>query len=669
MVDFELLAPAGGMDSLAAAVSAGADAIYIGGRFSARSEQAVFDDDTICEAVKYCHLHGVDVHVAVNTLIKDAEFDEAVEYVNFLYKTGVDAVIIQDLGLASVVKKCMPQLVMHASTQMTASTLSGVKKLEELGFSRVVLARELSRDEIEYICKNASAEIEVFVHGALCMSYSGQCLMSSLIGGRSGNRGKCAQPCRLPYEIVSDNGTKRKGYILSPKDLSLADEIKALKSFGVKSLKIEGRLKRPEYVATVVGTLRDVIDSEKTLSKVQKDQLLGAFNRGGFTKGYFNGKLGADMMSGVKPGNIADGVYPDYVLDIVAGKRKKKIPVNIFATLCIGKPLSVKITDCDGNVAYGTSETVAEAAINKPLTDDMLEERLKKLGDTPFECESIYVETDGISTIRAKDINHARRTAQQMLTTMREKRLVQDVCEFEKKQRVSNDFGLTLSCEVRTVEQARAARELNIDTVYGDNIEKLSSVPRKEEKSSGESCLIRNVGQWYDNYDKNLYGDYRLNIANSYAVDLLSDMKSLCISPELNLKEISSLSKPCPIEVIAYGKLTLMTMANCPIKAAGLCKKNDKSLRLRDRKNQEFGIICTDNCTAELINSKPIYMADKIDDLKKAGVNIARLVFTDETYDTTKRIIEEYKNALDGNRALPMPENTFTRGHFYRGVI
>ncbi len=672
MRNIELLAPAGGMDTLRAAVLSGADAVYCGGRFSARSEQAYFSDEELAEAADFCHLYGADLHVAVNTLIKESEFSRAVEYVGYLNEIGVDAVIIQDLGLACAVRKCYPKLSLHASTQMTVTTLSGVRLLEEAGFSRVVLARELTYSEIEYITKNAKAEIEVFVHGALCMSYSGQCLMSSIIGGRSGNRGKCAQPCRLPYELISDKGKLAQGYLLSPKDLSLYDELDKLKEIGVASLKIEGRLKRPEYVATAVVTLGGILDKSTAADNNAKNQLLSAFNRGGFTKGYFKGNLGSDMMSGVKPGNIAEGVYPDFVKEIAAGRKGRRISTEIFAKISIGMPLTVKITDCDGNEVYAKSDGVAELASKSPLSAELLSDRLKKLGQTPFICDTPVCETDGICTISASEINETRRRAVDLLISRRTQRKIRPSHKFSKKafEKTAAE-PICITVQANTAEQVKAAKEHNIDIIYSEyngTVDSFDAAPRYNEKKTSSACLVSNLGQVYDNRKNSMYGDYRLNVYNSYTASFFSDMKSVCVSPELNLDDISNISAGT-LEAIAYGKLTLMTMANCPVRASGFCKKNNSTIRLRDRKGQEFNILCTKSCTPQLINSKPIYMADKISDLIKSGVSRLRLVFTDETYEECSAVIEKYKKAISAQSVCPMAENTFTRGHFYRGVL
>ncbi|MCM1992469.1 U32 family peptidase [Oceanirhabdus seepicola] len=322
MKKIELLAPAGSKESLIAAVQNGADAIYLGGtKFSARAYASNFDNETIEWAIDYCHLYGVKVYVTLNTLIKDEEMEEALEYAQFLHNIGVDAVIIQDYGLAYCLRNRLPELEIHASTQMTVHNAEGAKFLNDKGFKRIVLSRELYIGEIEKISKEYKIETEIFVHGALCICYSGQCLMSSVLGGRSGNRGRCAQPCRLPYKILNKKGDKKEGYLMSPKDICTIEDLQKIIDSGTKSLKVEGRMKRPEYVAGIVSSYRKAIDSiyeKKKADKVkiqkEKDRLMQLFNREGFSKAYLFGNIGRDMMSfrfpkntGVRIGKVKSG--------------------------------------------------------------------------------------------------------------------------------------------------------------------------------------------------------------------------------------------------------------------------------------------------------------------------------------------------------------------------
>lgn len=340
----ELLAPAGSWEALVAAVQNGADAVYFGGKsFNARQYAGNFDDEQLKNAVEYCHVRGVNVYITLNTLLNDRELEKLPDFIVYLHNIGADAIIVQDIGVARLIREIIPGMSLHASTQMAVHNLAGVKQLEKTGFERVVLARELNRQEIQHICQNTSLEIEVFVHGALCMSYSGQCLMSSMIGGRSGNRGRCAQPCRLPYGLIDIDSGKvihndpKRQHLLSPKDLSLIEYLDELKEAGVRSLKIEGRMKRPEYVAVVVKKYNDYLNSGLKLQPEDYDDLLKVFNRGGFTQGYFEDKLGERMMSYAKPKNW--GVH---IGDVEAYNRKKNIvAIRLKGRLNIGDGIEI----------------------------------------------------------------------------------------------------------------------------------------------------------------------------------------------------------------------------------------------------------------------------------------------------------------------------------------
>ncbi len=468
----ELLAPAGSYDAFISAVENGADAVYLGGKlFNARANADNFDLDELKKIVEYAHLRDVKIYLTFNTLINDEEMKEALKYAYDIYEIGVDAVIVQDLGLAYVLHKYIPNLILHASTQMTVYNLEGVKQLKDLGFKRVVLARELSLDEIKYICDNTDVEIEVFVHGALCVCYSGQCLMSSMIGDRSGNRGKCAQPCRMQYELLEDGKKITDGYLLSPKDLSAID---ILKNFpNVTSLKIEGRMKSPEYVAVVVSKYRKYLDEGYILSE-DKDELKQIFNRGGFTTAYLEKKQGSSMMCYEKPKNwgiylgkvesydwrkcitldnkarvnIGDGIEvwngsnesPSTIVTEINGNRigriKGKINVGdkvyktsdkklnqmaresfsrgfvrkkeVSVRVLIKENTPVKILVDDEEYI---SNIIPQIAQNQPLTEKVVSEQIKKTGNTPFEIKNIDIELDENLFLTLKDLNEIRRGA------------------------------------------------------------------------------------------------------------------------------------------------------------------------------------------------------------------------------------------------------------------
>ncbi len=676
----ELLSPAGSFSALCAAVQSGADAVYIGGSsFSARRSAANFSSEEIKKAADYCHLRGVKLHVAANILIKEKEKEDFLKYIGELNDIGVDAVIIQDIGMASIVRKMYPDLPLHASTQMTVSSSKAAEYLKEMGFSRIVLARELSCEAIKKICKKVDIEIEVFAHGAICMSYSGQCLMSSIIGGRSGNRGMCAQPCRLPYKI-----DEKAGHLLSPKDLCMVKRLEELKKIGVASLKIEGRLKRSEYVSAVTGVYRKYIDTPKAVTTDDMKILYDAFSRSGFTDGYFDEKLGRDMMCYDNPANSAENIFSEDVKKRCAENANfKKTEIFMSASMKKNKALAISVWDMNGNFAEAKSDTACELANNKPIDKERLEKQLLKLGNTPFYVGNVEIDLDEGITMPISEINAARRSAIEKLS--------QIICDVPKRRKIEyipekNDdisaAGPALVAEVSTYEQAEACIKAGIREIYADTalanrlfkefkdvhiIAKLPPVFREDrsyETPITDSILISNIGQ-FDN-KKQCYGDFRLNIFNRESVRFYKGLKRITVSPELNLKELLDVAKGC--EVIGYGRIPLMVMENCPLKSLGKCQKNRMKHALLDRKNEKFPVKCNENCTCELLNSKPIFMADKLENMNKLKISAIRLIFTVENSAECGKIIEEYKMAMLGEKVKSPDENTFTRGHFFRGV-
>lgn len=372
MRDIELLAPAGSMDSLIAAVENGADAVYLGGKsFSARQYAGNFDEADMREALEYCHIRGVKVYVTLNILLKDIELYDVPEYISFLYNEGVDALIIQDLGVGKLIKEILPSLELHASTQMTAHNLEAVEFLYSMGYKRVVLSRELSIREIKHIASNTKAEIEVFSHGALCICYSGQCLMSSMIGGRSGNRGRCAQPCRQKYAITRDNDELLKSYIISPKDLNTVEKLDILIKSGIRSLKIEGRMKKPEYVAQVISTYRKAIESfaetgSTNVDEEDKKNLMKVFNRGGFSTAHLFGKGGSEMISFERPKNW--GIYIGSILNI--DRKKGKMEVYLEEDLSKGDGIEIWIENNENTGYIIENITLGGKIVNKGYRGD-----------------------------------------------------------------------------------------------------------------------------------------------------------------------------------------------------------------------------------------------------------------------------------------------------------
>ena len=670
----ELLSPAGGIKQLKAAVQSGADAVYLGGPvFGARYSAQNFTVDEMREMADYCHLYGVDVHVAVNTLIKETELPKLKEYLYTLNDIGADAIIIQDMGAARLAKKIIPDMPLHASTQMTVTSLEGVKYLEKAGFSRVVLARELSKEEIEYICKNAHIETEVFVHGAICMCYSGQCLMSSIIGGRSGNRGRCAQPCRLPYSLVEGDKTVSEGYLLSPKDMALIKEIKALERIGVTSLKIEGRLKRAEYVSAVTGIYRNYIDFPSDVSSKDYTELKNAFSRTGFTDGYFTSNLGRKMMSRENPSNAPLNTFSQQALSRAADDANiRKIPINITAVITKGEVISVTANDNDGHYASAEGDIPAVKADKRPIDEKRVREQLEKLGQTPFDSEDTSVFIESGITVPVSEINKVRRAVCEELIRLRTERKKGEKVEYKFPKAVRKSRKPQITCKVRKKEQERAAAELGIERIYGGNIAAAEPIFSNDEEIKTAGVLISNTAQLMRFKDKKLYGGSRLNIFNSMTVNALEGLETYAISPELNLNEIAALAAntDAPLEITGYGRTGLMLMKNCPVKASGYCRGRKDLYKLKDRKNKEFPLICHKNCICELINSVPVFIADKMDDFMDLGIDYICLDFTTENYEETKRIIKIYQQALNGEKVKnPFGVNNTTGGHYYRGVM
>lgn len=685
----ELLAPAGGIKELKAAVASGADAVYLGAAaFSARAGAENFDAELMREAVSFAHTFGVKVHCAINTLIKENELDTAIETAISANNCGVDAIIIQDIGLAAHIRKVLPDMEFHASTQMTVTSLDGVRYLEQKGFSRVVLARELSEKEIEYITRNANAQIEVFVHGAICMSYSGQCLMSSILGGRSGNRGRCAQPCRLHYSLCKNGKPCDDAYILSPKDMALIKHLDKLKRMGVASLKIEGRLKSPEYVSEVVGIYRKYLDNPAPVTDSDMTELKNAFSRSGFTDGYFTAKLGKGMMAHENPANNSGSIYTREAKDRALGKGVCKIPVNIYATLLKDDVLRLTIYDDDGNCVVCEGAVKSEPALTRPIDTDRLKDQLRRLGDTPFEAGNIETELDEGITIPVKEINDVRRRACDMLQSERikmpEKRVVNVPLEFKQK---SAPDSIYLTAEVRTEEQGVAVLKAGgIKRLYApvSVAEKLRNISHDTEIVIKTPDILKDVDiptgfvsvsstaalQKYKSAAK--YGDFRLNVFNSLTANELGALKSITLSPELNLSEIREIAEHTPdieTEIIAYGHIPLMIMRNCPIKARGYCQNGKDIYTLKDRKGIEFPVICSEDCHAVILNSKPVFTADIIHSIRASKINSLRLNFSVENYDQCGKIVGVYRAALEGKKIESMAENTFTRGHLRRGIL
>ena len=660
----ELLAPAGSMEALRAAVCNGADAVYLGAdTFNARMNARNFSAADLQEAVVYCHVRGVKVHLTLNTLVLDREMPRAAELIRMAASCGVDAFIVQDLGMVSLCRQLAPDVPIHASTQMSIHSLEGVLEAAALGCSRVVLARELPAEEIAHICKKSPVEIEVFVHGALCMCYSGQCYLSSVIGRRSGNRGQCAQPCRLPYGYGRFESTR---YPLSLKDNCLAGELDELRRMGVASIKIEGRMKRPEYVAIVTRAYRTVLNGGK-LTQADLQELETAFSRQGFTDGYFKGQTGSDMFGRRQESEDTADLFASARATYEQGETQR-IGVRFYAMIHRGQPARLAVEDPDGNLCR-TYGPVPEQAVYRSLTAQDLEQQLKKTGGTPYLCTSVRSSLDPDLMLPASAINAMRRDAIAELTAKRGRAEKPHLNAYDEPPRydgISGEPQLTVA--VRTADQITSRMLSMKPTVLYVPLSELVEHPELRQRVgvetqlaailprviwSGElvpiarqlrtvydmgvrQVLAGNLGQLHIARAAGfaVRGDFGLNIVNSRAMRYLREqgLDSQLLSFELTLPQIRDISKAVPAEVLIYGRLPLMLMENCVIKnRTGTCTCQTGTVRLVDRVGEEFPIVKDPGtCRNVLLNGKKLYLLDKKDAFRGMGLWALRLQFTTE---------------------------------------
>ena len=640
----ELLAPAGDMQCLYAAVAAGADAIYVGGkRFGARAFAKNFDNEELARAVAYCHLHGVKLNVTLNTLIEDKEMAEAVEYAAQLYRIGVDALIVCDLGVMSEIRRYVPNLELHASTQMSVHNTPGCVEAASLGATRVVLARELSLSDISRVVAESPVEIEVFLHGALCVCYSGQCLFSSMVGGRSGNRGECAQPCRLPY-----NGG---GYPLSLKDLSLADHIPELISSGVASLKIEGRMKSPDYVYTVVSIYRRLLDEGRSATAEENNALRRAFSRGGFTDGYLTGKIDRGM-TGIR----SEADKQDSRSISVGDFQPKKKKVTAKVVLQLRKRAEMTITDGIRSVtAYGLIPNEAE---NAPLTPDGVRQRLSKMGNTflVLSADDIELTLDDNINLPPSALNALRRSAAELFESPE-----RELEKFEysyTKQYNHNNKAPRLTAQFmsadgyigalkRGVEQmsaidvaflpytsptdvmVRAGGVYLPPVTFDKELDRIVPELKKLREAGVMYALVGNIGQisLVRSLGFRVIGDFRLNVTNSESREVYHRMgvEHMILSPELTLPKARDIGGG----IISYGRIPLMVTERCFISENFGCEKCNKA-NLTDRKGEKFPMMREAEHRNLILNSVPTYMGDRKDELESYKLRSYHMIFTVE---------------------------------------
>ena len=690
----ELLAPAGSMEALRAAVQNGANAVYLGcGMFNARQGAKNFTPQALTEAVKYCHIRGVAVHLTLNTLVSDKETAEAAELIRQAAQSGVDAFIVQDLGILQLCKQIAPHIPLHGSTQMSVHSLPGVLLCAAWGLSRVVLSRELSREEIAYICKNAPVEIEVFAHGALCMGYSGQCYLSAAIGGRSGNRGRCAQPCRQSYGY----GRWQNRYPLSLKDNCLVHYLDALKEMGVASIKLEGRMKRPEYVAAVTQVYRHAIDSGN-VTRAMEQQLYTAFNRQGFTDGYYAGNTGSHMF-GVREETPENNTWLKQMRQSYESAETGLVPVSFHAVIHTdGSRLTV--TDPEGRVC-SLEGPVPEPARIQELTREALSERLSKTGGTPYVCNSVFADITPGLTLSAAAINALRRDVLNLLTAQRARRDVPNPGRGRKiPQFPGNRNHPELTVQVTTREQitgrlikmkpavlyvplhilvadtafcADLARKVKVCAVlprivHDGEMMALKQNMRTVRSLGVKEVLCGNLGLLLPARECAMHarGDFGLNLYSSASVYAARELelRSACLSFEMTLPQIRDVSKAVPCELLIYGRLPLMVTENCLIRGkTGECTCHLASAKLTDKTGADFPIIKDgDSCRSVLLNGKKLNWLDRQEDLARLGLWATRLYFTTENPKEVDQILANYHNPV------PFDPGACTRGLYLRGL-
>ena len=703
--DFELLAPAGSLEILKGVIESGADAVYVGGSmFGARAYANNFTEEELLEAIDFAHLRGVKVYLTVNTLIKNSEFSKLYDYLLPYYKRGLDAVIVQDLGVVKAIHEYFPSMEIHTSTQMTVTGADGVRFLSQFGVTRVVMAREVSLAEMKRIHEETGMELEAFVHGALCYSYSGQCLFSSILGGRSGNRGRCAQPCRLPYTVEG----KKDEYILSLKDMCGIKALDKLHDAGVYSLKIEGRMKQLEYACGVVKYYRSYIDSKKPVSDADYDRIKALGNRCGFTDRYYFDHNGSDMVTYVKPNFVSNAAEPS--------PEKRKLSIEGELVLREGEPGSLTVKR--GDVTYKASIEPVSAALKAPLDKKAAIDRINKTGDTDFEFSHIKAQIGENVFVPNGALNKLRRDAISGLCDKLLKKYYRDdaryadissMCELPEHVVKSDaahedgavnakDYTAICSCmtraqldtlisydcfdvfyldfdmydrntliqqfadDVKCLTKRNKKVYLMLPTILrADSSDYFVSIAKELDNVSFEGFVVKNYEELY--LTENLFtGEKVILDHNMYTFNDVSKsaffehgVSGDTVPLELNSKEIMHRNN-IGSQMIVYGYYPLMTTANCVHKNTKGCDKKQKLIYLKDRYNKSFAV-CNNckECYNTIYNSLPTMLTKNISKLKEAGIRSFRYSFTIETPKQIKAVMDD-KVA------------EYTNGHYKRGV-
>lgn len=699
--DFELLAPAGNLEILKGVIESGADAVYVGGSmFGARAYANNFTEEELLEAIDFAHLRGVKVYLTVNTLIKNSEFSKLYDYLLVYYKRGLDAVIVQDIGVVKAIHEYFPSMEIHTSTQMTVTGADGVRFLSQFGVTRVVMAREVSLAEMKRIHEETGMELEAFVHGALCYSYSGQCLFSSILGGRSGNRGRCAQPCRLPYTVEG----KKDEYILSLKDMCGIKALDKLHDAGVYSLKIEGRMKQLEYACGVVKYYRSYIDSMNPVTDADYDRIKALGNRCGFTDRYYFDHNGSDMVTYVKPNFVSNAEEPS--------PEKRKLSIEGELVLREGEPGSLTVKR--GDVTYKASIEPVSAALKAPLDKKAAIDRINKTGDTEFEFshikaqigENVFVPNgalnklrrDAISGLCDKLLKKYYRDDARYVDISSLSKLPEHAIKSDAAHETINDYTTICSCmtraqldtlvtydcfdvfyldfdmydrktfiqqfsdDVQSLTKRNKKVYLMLPTIFrADSSDYFVSIAKELDKVSFEGFVVKNYEELYltENLftgkkiilDHNMYTFNDVSKSSFFEHGVSGDTVPL----ELNSREIMHRNN-IGSQMIVYGYYPLMTTANCVHKNTKGCDKKQKLIYLKDRYNKSFAV-CNNckECYNTIYNSLPTMLTKNIGKLKEAGIRSFRYSFTIETPKQIKAVMDD-KVA------------EYTNGHYKRGV-
>ena len=692
----ELLAPAGSPESIIATVQNGADAVYLGlSGFNARRGAANFNEEEFEKAVRYCHIRGAKVYVTLNTLVGDRELGEAAGLARMASDYGADGIIIQDMGLIRVIKEAVPDIPLHASTQMSVHNLAGVQACAEMGLTRAVLARELTYEQIAFITKHAPIETEVFVHGALCFAHSGQCYMSSLIGRRSGNRGACAQPCRMQYSL----GGRMDDHPLSLKDNCLVTHLQKLEEAGVACAKIEGRLKRPEYAAVVSNVYSKVLREHRQPTPSEMEQLELAFSRQGFTDGYFTNNKGKEMF-GVRqePGKEQEKFFRAVNKQYVEGESQR-VPVNFYVVIKEGRAIQAGIEDKDGNRAE-VSGSVPQKAVRRGVTRQQVQDQFYKTGGTPYYAENIFCEMDEGLHLSAAELNDLRRRLINELTAKRAAPPERRVAKYPPvpvTKEVEGDpvtIFQVLTADQLTQELAELEPEyiyIPLEVLYknpgcqdvfvengsvpvavlprvitDDQIGEIAEMLKNVYDQGVREALVGNIGHVLlaRKLGFVVRGDFGLNTFNSYTNEVLHDvgMESVTASFELRMAQIRDMKKPVNTEMIVYGRLPCMVTEQCIIKnSAGRCACQTPG-QLADRMGSVFPVVREFGCRNVIYNAHKLFLGDKREDYLKTGIWGERLMFTTEAPHECVEVAKSYAGLSEYR------PNGLTRGLYYRGV-